>query len=427
MLGLIVSAAMIVVGLALFYVSQGRTSFEEPVDLTTDFGTITGLRKGSLVQVAGVVIGKVSSIDFYEATYDCDPMNEDHGRAGEGRRDDCDPQLFCSPEGSCARLERWISEGAEHAPCLTDAECGLDAVCVTKPFRRRYPRVYWAGEDKVCARFSKTHNRVRVTMSVAADKLPLICEDSRAKVSSNSMLGDQLIEITRGSGTPLQPGGRVQSLPSFYEDLDNIRDRVEVMSEKADKGLAAVSDVFGDMNDERVIAEMKDTIASLNEATTEVAEAKGSIGGLFSDAPLTDLDAALASTNETATEVNQFLRKANGRVGEINQEIQPKIDDARQTMADMRGKLSDIRDPNSTHKAAKLLYDESGEKLGEVEQKIRDVAGAAADIDGGKGGLGALVNGNQMWDEIVKFFEVTGRPDGLRSLVRQGLEQSEKK
>jgi hypothetical protein len=202
-LGLVMSGLGLASLVAMFYVGQGITSFEKKVKISTDFSTITGLRPGSIVQVAGVVIGDVYSIDFYDTSYDCDPMVEDYGRSGDGRRDDCEPQLFCSPEGNCARVERWISDVAAHAPCVTHADCGQGSVCVTKPFRRRNVGVYWAGEDNLCARFSTTHNRVRVTMEVTEDKLSLLAEDSRAKVSTNSMLGDQLVEITRGSGTPL--------------------------------------------------------------------------------------------------------------------------------------------------------------------------------------------------------------------------------
>ena len=111
-------------------------------------------------------------------------------------------------------------------------------------------------------------------MAINRDKFALVGEDSRAKVASNSVLGDQLVEITRGSGSPLPAGGRVQSMPSIYEDLENVRARVEVMSTKVEKGLGAISDVFNELNDERVIAEIKDTIASINEATSEVAEAR---------------------------------------------------------------------------------------------------------------------------------------------------------
>ncbi len=425
MTGVAVGGVGLALGLGLFYMGQGRTDFEENVQLTTDFGMITGLRKGSRVQVAGVDIGGVTSIDFYEATYQCDPMAEDYGRSGQGRRDDCDPQLFCSPEGSCARLERWGSED-DHPLCINDAECGMEAVCVTRPFRRRYARAYWAGGDNVCARFLKTHNRVRVTMSIGADKLSLIRETSRAKVSSNSVLGDQLIEITRGSGTPVSPGGRVQSLPSFYEDLENVRDRVEIMLVKADRGLGAISDVFGDLNDERVIAKMKDRIASLNEATSDVAEARGSIGGLFGDQALEDLGGALQTSNKTATEVDSVMRKANVHLAEINRELQPKIDDARQTMAGMRGKLTDIRDPEANHDMARLLYDESGHKLAEVRGDVREVAETVTDIDGGKGALGQLVNANVIWDETLKILGFTGRSDSFRAAVREALERSER-
>src|SRR5689334_24294771 len=90
---------------SLFIIGQTEGTWETKTTIHTDFKTITGLRRGSPVQLAGVEIGKVSAIKFVTRKYPCDPLTEDVGRYGAGRTDNCDEFLFCAPTGVCAELE----------------------------------------------------------------------------------------------------------------------------------------------------------------------------------------------------------------------------------------------------------------------------------------------------------------------------------
>ena len=113
------------------------------------------------MQLAGVEIGTVDAINFVNRRYECDPLTEDLGRWDGGRTDNCDSFLFCSPNSLCAELEPYASKGV-HAPCIASDDCQPEEVCVTKEFRRRARRVFWAGPHGVCARFSEEHRRVEV-------------------------------------------------------------------------------------------------------------------------------------------------------------------------------------------------------------------------------------------------------------------------
>ena len=134
---------------SLFIIGQSEGTWETKTTIRTDFRTITGLRKGSPVQLAGVEIGTVSSIDFVNVEYECDPATEDIGRFGEGRTDNCDAFLFCGPQGLCSDLKPYASKG-QHAPCIEDGDCTPEEICVTSEFRRRARRVAWAGPDGDC-------------------------------------------------------------------------------------------------------------------------------------------------------------------------------------------------------------------------------------------------------------------------------------
>ena len=92
---------------------------------------MSGLRSGSLVQIEGMEIGAVEGRDLVTIAYPCHPDTEDRGRFGAGRTDDCDPTLFCAPEGKCAELEAYSFNKELHSPCEDTSQCGDGEVCVT--------------------------------------------------------------------------------------------------------------------------------------------------------------------------------------------------------------------------------------------------------------------------------------------------------
>ncbi len=419
--GALVTGAVLAAGVIVFFTGQGKSAFEDTVTVTTDFRTITGLRRGSPVQLAGVRVGEVRAIDFYETSYPCEPAREDVGRHGGGRRDDCDPQLFCAPEGACGMLEPWAEE-AQHVSCRRDSDCAEEGtVCVDKPFRRRYPQVFWAGEDGVCAHYETLLQRVRVTMSIQADKLHLLGTDSRAKVASNSVLGDQLVEITRGHAEPLPPGGHIHSLPSTFENMETFRQRLEVVSRKVDTKLASLSGVFGSLNDARTIAKVKDGIAGLQESTADVAEGRGQLGYLFSQEAQGDLDGALRAAEGAADGVDGFVTRANAKLATVQAEMQPKIDDARQSMGQIRVKIEDLHAPDNQDPLARFLYDPEGTHAQEVADDLAKLRALAEDWDAGRGTFGGWLASDDLHDAVLDTLGFTQRADTLRELARAAL------
>jgi len=101
----------------LYLLQHGDAALDTRTTIRTDFRTTAGLRLGSPVQLAGVEIGKVTSVDFVKVEYACEPRTEDVGRHGEGRTDNCDETLFCSPLGLCADLEVMASL-PDHTRCI---------------------------------------------------------------------------------------------------------------------------------------------------------------------------------------------------------------------------------------------------------------------------------------------------------------------
>lgn len=430
--GLFVVALSVILFVSLFIIGQSEGTWETKTVIRTDFRTITGLRKGSPVQLAGVEIGTVSSIDFVNVDYECDPATEDLGRFGEERTDNCDAFLFCGPGGLCADLEPYASKG-QHAPCVDDSDCIEDEICVSSDFRRRARRVTWAGPDGVCARYFTTHRRVQVAMEIFADKLELVRSDSRATVASNGVLGDQLVNITPGMREALTHDNRIQSSPSLYEDIQLFRDRFDGLTEKVDTSLSGISSLFSQLNDERTINSVKGTLENVEEITRQMAAGEGLVGALLNDEEYKqEFGITLRSVRNTAVGIDRFVDRANGSLAKLDDSFQPAVDDARATLKDLRGLVGHLEDPNNKSLAAKLLYDKEGKMVADFEKILRDLdefavaaANVAKKVDRGDGTIGKLVNDSKAHDDLVKILRNIERNDTFKRLVRHVIEQEE--
>lgn len=430
---------------SLFLIGQAEGTWADKVPVYTDFRTISGLRRGSPVQLAGVEIGTVDAINFVERSGEdlvCDPLTEDIGRFDGDRSDDCSSFLFCSPDRVCAELEPYAAKGL-HAPCMTTQDCMDEEICVTKEFRNRYRRVFWTGPEGVCARFDKEHRRVEVRMAIFADKLELIREDSRATIAQNGVLGDQLVAITPGARAQLTPQAlnshdetdvlMIQSSPSLYEDIELFRERIDGLTDKVDTALGGISSLFSELNDERTLDNVKNIIQHAEEITRQIAEGEGLVGALLSSEEYkADFGQTLRGVRNTAQGVDRFVGKANNSLSKIDKNLQPTVDDARETMASLRKLLEDLKDPGNKSLASKLLYDEKGELTSDVEKILSDFESATASasritarIEKGEGTIGKLVNDSKPHDDLVKILSDLERNETFKRLTRYAIEKDD--
>ena len=425
--GLFVAGLALLGGVSLFVIGQKEGTWDRKTTIQTDFQTITGLRKGSAVWLAGVEIGTVNTLEFVNVSYQCDPATEDTGRHGLGRTDNCDTSLFCAPTGLCGELEPYATK-QYHQPCIAQTDCNEDEICVTKEFRRRYRRTKWSGRDGVCARFLTDHNRVRVTMEIVEESLSLIRTDSRATVTQSGVLGDQLINVTPGqkSRDPVPPGGRIQSTPSLVEDLLAFRDRLEGLTDKVDSSLQGISNLFSELNDESTIANVKGTLRNVDEITRQIADGDGLVGRLINDEQYAaDFGQTLRHVRGTAAGIDAFTSKANRSLGKIDANLQPAVDDARASLGSIKNLLEDLEDPKNKSVLAKLIRDDGGEWQQDVTELLDNLNSVSAKLDSGEGTLGKLVGDPKAHDDLLKILRNIERNNVWKTLVRWSIEADE--
>ncbi len=412
--------------LSLVIIGMGKGTFKEKVVIDADFRSVAGLKKGSPVQLEGIEMGVVEDRSFVELDYSCNPASEDRGRYGGGRTDDCDSQMFCAPEGKCAELEHYSANKELHPVCDDDMQCNEEEVCVTSDFRRRYRRVGWTGSTGVCAAYETQHKRIRVRLRIFAESLQHVRTDSRASVSQNGLLGDQLVQISAGRGEPVKAGARIQTNPSIIEDVLAVRDRIEGMFVQVEETVGGIATLAAALGDEKTVRNVQGLLSNANEISRQIAEGKGLVGALLNDeAYVQDFGATLRSVRDTASGLDSFVKRAKNSMTKVDENVQPLIDDGRSVIANIDGILGDLKNPDNKSVASKLLYDPDGKMVRELEETVEGLNQVVAAMERGEGTVGKLLKDPKAYDDLVKILGNIERNNTIKRLVRFVVEKDE--
>jgi ABC-type transporter Mla subunit MlaD len=432
--GVIVFAVVSFVG--LFYSKHASRLLQERTVVKADFRMVTGLRPGSPVQLAGVEVGHVKRTDFVKVNYECDPLTEDVGRYGAGRTNDCDDFMFCAPNRMCAELEPFAGKG-EHPRCDLPDDCQDDEVCVQSAFRRHAPRVFWSGPLGVCARFITEHWRNRVEMDIRGDKdtMALIRNDSRAMIAANSILGDQLVNISPGHGDAFDKDEEklIQTRTSLFEDIDRLRARIDNATENADDSLLAIVTLINELRDERFLNAIKGTLYNVEIITDDLAYGDGLIGAMMnSQSYKSDVGQTIAALRRTGEGLEVASGHANNVLAKVDRNAEPLLRDTSATLRGIEQLLKDLEDPSNKSLGAKLLRDSDGDLAEDIEAVIvntAEISGSVKEItksiDRGDGTIGKLVNDPTLRHDIGKLLANIASREWLQTLLIWYLERKD--
>ena len=434
LVGLFVLGSGIVLLASLFVISVSEGLMRRKATLFSDFGSVSGLKENAVVQLAGKEIGSVRGIEFVSRQYTCNPISEDFGA---GRTDDCQADLFCaqtSGEGLCAQLEEFTKDPNDYEPC--DGSCDEDGyVCVTQPFRKRYPRVRWSGRDGWCVPFRTTHQRVEVRMEVYSDSMEYIRRDSRSTISSAGVLGDQLVNITVGRGEQVPDGGSIQSNLSLFEELLTFKDRFDAIIDNVNRSLVGIAEFGEALSSDETKRSVQGIIANVETISRQVADGEGVVGGLISDPEYKEEFA------RTLSSVQQSAKSLEGTLRQIDQQIDPALRSVKGA-AQSLGELSDLaKDPNNPALVSRLFNDpklaadiqlaigDATVAIGTTKEALQDVQELVAEvsraISAGEGTLGKLIKDPKAYDDLVKALGNIERNNVVKKMVRFLYEQEE--
>ena len=374
-----------------------------------DFRDAGSIGRNTQIQLAGKTIGKVVDVEFITNRYPCNAETEDFGFPYQGRTDDCEPWMFCAPngpdphDGVCSELEEYSGRPSDYQGCDGPSSCASDQVCVTRAFRARYRDVRWWGQAGWCVHFDPDSQRIRVDMEVDESSLQYIRSDSRASIVLNGILADPRVNITVGASDEMfESGGRLQTTSSLMEDVLALKDQIDKITDDVDRGLLGVSALTDALDDEATEADIEALRENINEIQRQVRDAEGLVGAVLNDP-------------DTRSELSQTLRETRSSATSVSAKLDELEGDTKRTIShveDAAGRveriLAGLDDPKNTSLVAGLVNEDHGfradgarladstqEAIGAGREALADINAALDEIgqaiDEREGSLGRLM------------------------------------
>jgi phospholipid/cholesterol/gamma-HCH transport system substrate-binding protein len=277
---------------------------------------------------------------------------------------------------------------------------------------------------------------IYVALSVVKEEGERIKTDSVVKVAAKGLLGDKMIEITKGTKASVKPHDVLQS-----EEPKDFLAKLDGMSDKADGALGDVKRITEDLADERLQRDLRESIAGVNAILKQVNEGEGYPHRFLTDKGeaerishmLENLDRTSAELTQTLAEVRQVAARVQTGPGFAHDVIYAdgvgkpaqQIGNAAQEVALT---LKGVRESDSLMHDA--LYGGKGsgaEALSNVAAITGDLRVITAGMRQGKGTIGALLVDPSVYEDMKVLLGNVERNDVLRALVRYSIKQDEKR
>lgn len=278
---------------------------------------------------------------------------------------------------------------------------------------------------------------IYVKLSVVKSEAGRIKTDSIAKVAAKGLLGDKMIEITRGKDAAVVPPG--QDLRS--EDPDDMFGKVSGMAGKADATLDGLQRITENLANEQLHRDLRQSVASLNSVLKNVADGEGYPHKFVTDKAEAErishmLDSIDHTANElslTLTEVRRVAARVESGPGFAHDVIygdgpRKEIAQFGHAAEEVALSLEGIRKGDSL--AHDTLYGGKGnpaEAMANITAMTADLRAITADMRKGKGTVGALLVDPSVYEDMKVLLGNVQRNDVLRALVRYSIKQDEKK
>lgn len=282
-----------------------------------------------------------------------------------------------------------------------------------------------------------TDTTIYVTLEVVKTESQRIRTDSVAKVTTKGLLGDKMIEITKGTTTESIPaGGNIAG-----EEPQDLGAKVDVFAEKAESALDNVERATAGLADPTLQKDLKGSVASLNLVLTQVAEGDGYPHRLLTDKDEADrISGAVKNLDRATAELTLTLRETRSIVARVKEgpgfahdviygdgpkkQVEQFGDAAQEIALTLKG----LRESDSI--GHDMIYGGDGdgdEALKNVTAITADLRTIVANMKAGKGTVGALLVDPSIYEDLKVVLGNVQRNDVLRALVRYSIKQDEKR
>jgi len=250
-----------------------------------------------------------------------------------------------------------------------------------------------------------------VTMEVTASILNNIGKNAEAQITTEGMLGDNLIYITRG--TPEIPS------VGHLNDGDFIHG---VEGAGMLDGLAPVADTLNEILEDI----QRDNLASIEDKKTEIGVMLGSMANITQDIDNGTGTLGALINDPAGAQVAANLEKTTAGLGDLMDEIAhgdgsmhqllygPNLDKTVANAGELMGNMAKITGDLEERDIDKEIK----EILVNIEGMTKSLDSVLKKIDGGEGTAGALINDRKMYEDISSLLQGAERSAIVRTAVR---------
>ena len=255
---------------------------------------------------------------------------------------------------------------------------------------------------------------VEFVMEVRGEYLQDIPNDSVAAISASNLLGNKIINITRGtSPTPVKDGGelrsaQVQDIPELMAESANMLQTFQTILKRLDSLVGVIEAGHGTIGkfvqDEELYDRLNGIAAEGQQLLADVRNGKGTLSHLLYDdslyqeirSPLRRIDDLLAG-----------MQKGQGTAGKLMKD--PVLfDELHETIAQIRALVATVNSPKGT--VGRLINDDQlAQQLNQLVAKLNSTVDR---INSGQGTLGQLMSNPQLYESL------NGVTKELQGLVR---------
>jgi phospholipid/cholesterol/gamma-HCH transport system substrate-binding protein len=254
---------------------------------------------------------------------------------------------------------------------------------------------------------------IRVDLDVSQSAIDLVRADSVARISSQGLLGDKIVEVSAGSTAEpeVESGGEVRTAEA--PDLDKMLRQASVVIDDARRVADRVASAVEQFAEAKTVADVRGIAAHLHSLLRATDKGVGLMHALFYD-------------KRTAEDVSRVARELALLSSDIDRGVRHL--DAVLAATDHEGKQV----INNVSRAARSVGD-TAETI-ERSQVVANLAKASGDLAlltsymrSGRGTLGALVIDPTVYEQLVQVLGGVGRSRILRALVRYAISRDEEK
>lgn len=278
---------------------------------------------------------------------------------------------------------------------------------------------------------------IYVSLSVVRTEAGRVKRDSIAKITTKGLLGDKMVEITKGElREAVPPGGEITA-----EEPGDMINKVTGMAGKAETTMTNIERLSAELANEGLHRDLRESVAAASTLLKGVNDGEGYAKKLLVDKGESErITKLVASLDRTSAEMTLTLRSINHILARVEtgpgfahdvvygagptKEIAQFGSAAEEVALTLRG----VRQADSL--AHDALYGGKGngaEAIANVTALTADLRVIIADVRKGKGTLGALLVDPSVYDDLKTVLGNVQRNDVLRALVRYSIKEDEKK